>query len=96
MNENEESYKPKKLKTIINTHKAIAFGSACVLIGNNNGLENLSELLEIEAHGVAVSLPGEPPNKDLGVGSVTKRGIQELEPRWAGTGTRPRTLIRHE
>lgn len=67
------------------THEAIAFGSAGVLIGDDNGLKNLTKLVKVTAQGFALSLPSEASDEDLGVGGVTERGIRELETR---TGTR--------
>lgn len=82
----------------INTHKTITLRSASVLIGDDNGLKDLTELLKVSAHSLALSLPRQSSHKHLGVRSISKRGIQELKP---GTRTGPRTrtrnrLIRHE
>ncbi|WVZ21096.1 hypothetical protein V8G54_008418 [Vigna mungo] len=58
------------------THETIALGSPCVLIGDDNGLENLAELLEVAAHGFALSLPGQPSDEDFGVSGVSERRIE--------------------
>lgn len=68
----------------IDTHKTVAFGSSRILISDDNGLQNISELLEVPSHSLTLSLPGETAHENLGIGSVPKRGIQKLIPR---TGT---------
>lgn len=70
-----------------NTHKTVAFGSTGILISDNDGLKNLAELLEVSPHGIALSLPGESSDEDLGVCGVPKRRIQKLV--ISGARTRP-------
>lgn len=55
---------------ILKCHEAIAFGSAGVLVGNDNCFEDVSELLEVPEHGVALGLPSEAADEDLGEGRV--------------------------
>lgn len=50
-----------------------------MLIRDHNRLEDVPELLKVLPQGIALGLPSQAPNKDLGVGGVPKRGIQELE-----------------
>lgn len=61
------------------THEAIAFGSAAVLIGDDNGLENLTKLFKVTAQGFTLSLPSESSDEDLGESGITERRIRELE-----------------
>lgn len=58
-----------------NAYEAVALGTAGVLIGDDDGLEDLAKLLEVAAHGVALGLPGEASHEDLGVGGVAATGI---------------------
>lgn len=49
-----------------------------MLIRDHDRLEDVSKLLKVLPQSVAASLPGQTPDKDLGVGSVPKWGIQDL------------------
>lgn len=70
-------------------YETVALGSTGVLVGDDNGLENVAELFEVASHGVALSLPCQTSNEDL-----RERGVSELVP---GPGARTRNLmmIRH-
>lgn len=63
------------------THKTIAFGSPRVLIRDDDCFEYVSKLLKVATHGLALRLPRQSPNEDLGESSVPKWGIEELETR---------------
>lgn len=74
-----------------NTHKTIAFRSPSVLIGDDDRLKDFPKPLKVVAQRLALRLPRQATHKDLGVGRVPKRRIQELEP---GIRTRSRSRTR--
>lgn len=51
-------------------NKSVALGSAGVLVGDDDGLEDLPKLLEVLPHGLLLRLPRQPPHEHLGVGRV--------------------------
>lgn len=55
------------------TYETVALGSAGELVGDDDGLQDLSVLLEMVSHGLLGGLPGEAANKHFG-----KRGVAEL------------------
>lgn len=81
-------------------HESVSLGAARVAVGDDDGLEDVPEALVKAAEPVAVGLPGEPADEDLGVGGVREgRGRGErVQPR-AGArrrrrpGRRPRVLL---
>lgn len=62
------------------THKSVSLGSAGVLVGDDDGLKDVAELLEVGPHALLVRLPRKSPHEHLGEGRVA-----EL-PRTAGAG----------
>lgn len=72
-----------------NTHKSVSLGSAGVLVGDDDGLKDVAELLEVGPHAVLVRLPREAPHEHLG-----QRRVAEL-PRTAAAGHHRRRLMRH-
>lgn len=53
-------------------HEAIAFGSAGSLVGDDDGLEDLAELLEVAAELLRRRLPSQSPDEDLGPSRVAE------------------------
>lgn len=70
-----QKLRTKKREERRSTHKAVTFGTTSVLIGDNDSLEDITKGLEMTAKSVALSLPGEATNKDLGEGCVTERRV---------------------
>nr|ACR36927.1 unknown [Zea mays] len=71
------------------SHKSVSLGSAGVLVGDDDGLKYVAELLEVGPHAVLVRLPREAPHEHLG-----QRRVAEL-PRTAAAGHHRRRLMRH-
>lgn len=59
-------------------YKAVAPGTAGVLVGDDDGLDDLPELLEVAPHRVALRLPREAPHEQLRECRVAVHG----SPRW--------------
>lgn len=72
------------------THKAVSFGSAGVLISNDDGFKDITKLLEMATKGFTLSLPSEATDEYLSESRISERRVQVVKPR-----TRNR-LIRHE
>lgn len=62
--------KLKVFNSIYSTYKAISFGPPSVLIGDDDGLLDLTELLEVAPHGLPLRLPGKTAHKNLSVGCI--------------------------
>lgn len=56
----------------VGSYKSVAFGSAGILVCDDNGLQDLPKLLEVLPHGLLLGFPCESTNENLGVGCVSK------------------------
>jgi hypothetical protein len=52
-----DSGKKKSIFSKFRTHKSVSLGSAGVLVGDDDGLKDVSELLEVGLHALFVRLP---------------------------------------
>jgi len=64
------------------THKSVSLGSAGVLVGDDDGLKDVAELLEVGPHALLVRLPRKAPHEQLG-----ERRVAELPRATAATTT---------
>lgn len=76
-------------------HKTVSFGSASILIGDDHGLKNLPELLEITPHRLTLSFPSQPSHENLSESGVPKWRIHILVSTlpWARARTGYRLLL---
>lgn len=76
---------------ILERHKAVAFGTAGVFIGDDDCFQDLPELVEVAAHGFSLRFPREPANEDLRESRVHRREM----PSSAAAGEKCPVVRRH-
>jgi hypothetical protein len=65
----EEEVRKKSGK---DAHKTIALGSTRVLVRDDHSFQNISKLLKVTSHGVALRLPSQSPHEHFSVSGVPK------------------------